>query len=1273
MNFLVSTEAKFRGILPDFRTGSNRKFVASEVVRDSTQEFSESSTQTTQSGALITDTVLTLGKSPVDDIRGSGADVVGVRVSGESSGEFGAHASGTADGIGTKGVRVSVTGKGVRDSTEEITESSTQLTAQTSSALAIQQPVPQSGSLITDTAFTFEGDFTRGPERGGVGIQVSGESSGQLVSQVSGVVGGESVRESATGEIMRNSTKEITRSATLHDTHTFTDVGAATLTKRIPVQSPAQFGARAGKVVDSVILPERGAAAETVIGETVREFARKTQTSMRRISQTSESDVATSNVTLFDETSSRYGGQRAAEHVDVTVIRGNTSVGEALRGEALRESTQEVTRSSTLRTSQIQSSTELDVATSSNTIAFTKSSGQFGNQVAGYVDATGHSEKGYVSEFGTGEVVKASPQGVTDPSTLQITQSFAELDVAASTDSGVFTESSRNRDQKAEEVVDATMLVGTYVGEYFTGEIVQDTRQETKVSSTLETTRGSSEEITDITVLPGRSGVREVVTGGILRKSTSMAEIAESSELLTAQISGEVDIATSIHTATFFESAGLHGARGVDEVVDIMVLPGRGGGRESATSETVRASTQQIIESSTQQTKQPSTEPDVATSSHGLKFAGGRVTGEAVDITVLNGRGHGGVGVGETLRESTTSQEITASSTVQTAQKSTESNVATSSSAVTFSGSSSTYDSRGAEKVDVTMLNGGGGFREPITGNILNSSQENQLSMQASTKVSIAPSNNAVTLTSSSGQLKGHAFEEVDVVKTLRERGSVDVRRSVIGEIMRESTSSQEKHSSTQLTTQTSTEVDVAKSTNYVTFAQSENQYGTREAEKIVGVTNLLGRRAGEVRKPASSQQTTQTSTGLDVTTSSTTVRVAESSDQYGGRGDGKAIAVTVLPGGGGARESVAGEVMRESTSSQEVTESSTVQTMHTSSELNALISSNAVKLVEPSGTHGGWGDEALVTVLPGRESVRRSATGETVRESTEESTKSSTLQTTQVSAGLDLATSSSGVTFAESSRERSGRGDREIGDVGFFRGMGTTRTVGVGDIVHNATEEINQSPTLQATQTASELEITQQTITSASLTTDTVQAVGERTLLHERGARGMLAVGELSGQLRCHVLGDIADAAGTEVARRSITDEVVQESSQEITQSSTQQTKQTSTGVEVTMSSHTVTFAELSGTDGNEVAREAVETTMFPGGEAGDIRKVVQESTQETTESSTLQTTQMSSELSISTQTTQSTTDNVMTTDENTVDYVRLRGKDASGRPVAGESSGHY
>jgi hypothetical protein len=96
--------------------------------------------------------------------------------------------------------------------------------------------------------------------------------------------------------------------------------------------------------------------------------------------------------------------------------------------------------------------------------------------------------------------------------------------------------------------------------------------------------------------------------------------------------------------------------------------------------------------------------------------------------------------------------------------------------------------------------------------------------------------------------LIGHVFEEVDIGKALPERGRVDVRRSVIGEIIRESTSSQGKHSSPQLTTQASTEVDVAKSTDVVTFSKSENQYGTCEAEKIVGVTNLLWRRAGEVR-----------------------------------------------------------------------------------------------------------------------------------------------------------------------------------------------------------------------------------------------------------------------------------------------------------------------------------------------------------------------------------------------------------------------------------------
>ncbi|KAF8522804.1 hypothetical protein JB92DRAFT_2886126 [Gautieria morchelliformis] len=145
--------------------------------------------------------------------------------------------------------------------------------------------------------------------------------------------------------------------------------------------------------------------------------------------------------------------------------------------------------------------------------------------------------------------------------------------------------------------------------------------------------------------------------------------------------------------------------------------------------------------------------------------------------------------------------------------------------------------------------------------------------------------------------------------------------------------------------------------------------------------------------------------------------------------------------------------------------------------------------------------------------------------------------------------------------------------------------------------------------------------------------------------------------------------AAGELSDRESVIDEVVQES---ITESSTQQTTQTSNGVEVTTSGHTVTSGS-SGTDSNQVAREVVETTMLPWREAGDMRKVVQESSQETTESSTQQTTQMTSELGISQQATQSTTDIVMTTGENAVDYIRLHGKDARGRLVVGESSGHY
>ncbi|KAF8497984.1 hypothetical protein JB92DRAFT_2834352 [Gautieria morchelliformis] len=126
-------------------------------------------------------------------------------------------------------------------------------------------------------------------------------------------------------------------------------------------------------------------------------------------------------------------------------------------------------------------------ASDCSTLTITNSSGQFGNQVEWHVvDATGNPVRGDVGELVTGEVVKVS-QGVrTDSSTLQITQSFAELDVATSTDRGVHTKSSSNGGQKAGKVeVDTTVLPETCVQEYFTGEIVQDTgRQEITETST---------------------------------------------------------------------------------------------------------------------------------------------------------------------------------------------------------------------------------------------------------------------------------------------------------------------------------------------------------------------------------------------------------------------------------------------------------------------------------------------------------------------------------------------------------------------------------------------------------------------------------------------------------------------------------------------------------------------------------------------------------------------------------------------------------------------
>ncbi|KAF8522800.1 hypothetical protein JB92DRAFT_3267661 [Gautieria morchelliformis] len=626
-------------------------------------------------------------------------------------------------------------------------------------------------------------------------------------------------------------------------------------------------------------------------------------------------------------------------------------------------------------------------------------------------------------------------------------------------------------------------------------------------------------------------------------------------------------------------SSGQHAehSQSLEEAVGVTVLPGSGVGavRESVTVESVRST----------QTTERSAELDVTTSTNGITFVESSGQDGIVDITVLSGKGKVRESVtGGIVRESTQANH-------SSMQASAELDVTASTKHVTFAESSGQHGIQvGGNVAEVALLPGREIVRESTE-----TQSSTHLIAQRSAEVDVATSTNRATITEASSQAGGQVLGET-VDATIR-TGRENAKQFVTGGFGWQSTEGNIQSSTQQSkSTQSSSELDVAASTNRVTLAETSSaQCGGQVAGAAVGVTVLAGGKhvresqTGEIVRESTQEitesstlQTTQASAELGITTSSHSERVAESSGRYSGQVAGELLDIKIAPGRRGVRGLVSGEISREAVTGETVQEHgtgqfvqgstqeiqrSTTQTTQASAEVGVATSANRVTFAESSSQYGEQSAEEVVgaTVLSGRGNIRESVIGETVQQSTQEVTESSTLQTTtQASAEVDVATSANRVTFAESSSQYGAEvSGGKVLDVAVLTGSENVRESVKGEIVREATEEITQSSSLETTQMSSELDISQQTIQSGGLITNTALSVGGGAVDYIRGPGrdgngARVSVVEQEGVRESGYLrGDISSSREI-VQTATATSLEYGSSSREIVQSTTQETSTT-------------------------------------------------------------------------------------------------------------------
>jgi hypothetical protein len=274
VNRLVIIECQVWGGFTNATGTGVRGSLTGGVVQMSTQETTDYSTQqttaqasselditqhTSRPGLFTMDAVITRGENALEHIRLHGRDARGMLVSGSSSGQSGIYVSeNIATGFaGTEGVRESVTGETMQESTQEVTGSST-LTTRTASELDNTQLTTQ---LIPDTVVISTGmegiNYIRGPGM---------ERKGTLVAGIADATGAGGVRECVTGEVVwQSKSTEETQKTTRRTTQIQSELDAtASSNTATYAESTSHHGAA---VFDAIVISGGEDVRESMTGQ----------------------------------------------------------------------------------------------------------------------------------------------------------------------------------------------------------------------------------------------------------------------------------------------------------------------------------------------------------------------------------------------------------------------------------------------------------------------------------------------------------------------------------------------------------------------------------------------------------------------------------------------------------------------------------------------------------------------------------------------------------------------------------------------------------------------------------------------------------------------------------------------------------------------------------------------------------------------------------------------------------------------------------------------
>ena len=437
----------------------------------------------------------------------------------------------------------SISGEVLRESTQELSESSVQQTTQTSTQETTHISLQQTSETSTVQAFA----GLEIEELGTTFTDPAVEYGGQQITRESIDVTHTSGGKSMSGETVPQSTRDLSESSTQKISHTSTQQTTQTSTQQIVQEIQVFVGEEMHGMCEFV--GEETAAG--VIGQTAIPAAQESTSSSLECVHT-----ATESTDMYESSSKEVvqtSAQQSPAATEMTVqlaVTGSEPYGRKQSLDMLSSSVQNITGATT---QEIVQGTMVESVGFQNTGVDTMftSSGTTGLDI----------------QFG--KILYHSTQEIRQ---LLTTQTLAATDI---------------RDLSAT----ITEFAGQYGGENI-----------------------------DPTILPGGHSIREFVTGKVVRSQehdqsltqqtthTSALQTTQTSTQQTVQASAELEIGKSTNRVTSTESAVTYGGQvGADsEVLRVTTLPGGESERLQGpiTDETVRKSTEEIRQSSTQLTTQ---------------------------------------------------------------------------------------------------------------------------------------------------------------------------------------------------------------------------------------------------------------------------------------------------------------------------------------------------------------------------------------------------------------------------------------------------------------------------------------------------------------------------------------------------------------------------------------------------------------------------------------------------------------------------------------------